>query len=60
MCYILGAFVKLRKVTISFVMSVRPSVRLSAWYNSAPTGRIFMKFDIFVFLEKLSRKFKFH
>jgi hypothetical protein len=29
-CYIpfLGAFPKLRKVTISFVMSVRPSVRM--------------------------------
>ena len=29
----------------SFVMSVRPS----AWNNSAPTGRIFMKFDIGLF-----------
>jgi hypothetical protein len=26
----------LRKRTISFVMSVCTSVRLSAWYNSAP------------------------
>ena len=25
-----------------------------------PTGRIFMKFDIWVFFENLSRKFKFH
>jgi len=33
---------KLRKATVSFVMSVRPS----AWNNSAPTGRLFMKFDI--------------
>jgi hypothetical protein len=31
---------------ISFVMSVRPFVRLSAWNNSAPTGRIFTTFDI--------------
>jgi len=38
----LGAFAKLRKAAISFVMSVR----LSAWNNSAPTGRIFIKFDI--------------
>jgi hypothetical protein len=38
----LGVFAKLRKVTISFVMSFR----LSAWNNSAPTGRIFVKFDI--------------
>jgi len=39
----LGAFAKLRKATISFVIL---SVRLSAWNNSAPTGRIFMKFGI--------------
>jgi len=38
----LGAFVKLRKATTSFVMSVRPS----AWKNSALNGRIFVKFDI--------------
>ena len=61
---ILGAFVKLRKSTISFFMFVRPSVRLSAlpsaWKNSAPTGRIFMKFDIWVYLEKYVRKFNFH
>jgi hypothetical protein len=25
---------------------VRPSVRLTAWNTSAPTGRIFVKFDI--------------
>jgi hypothetical protein len=41
-----SAFVKLRKATIGFVMSVCPSVRPSAWNNSAPTQRIFMKFDI--------------
>jgi len=46
----------LRKATISFVMSVR----LSARNSSVPTGRIFMKFDIWVFSENLSRKFKFH
>jgi hypothetical protein len=38
----LGAVAKLRKATMSFVMSVRPS----SWNNSAPPGRIFMKFDI--------------
>jgi hypothetical protein len=38
----LGAFAKLRKVTVNFAMSVRPS----AWNNSAPTGRIFMKLGI--------------
>ena len=43
----LGAFVKLQKKKTT---SSRPPVCLcvcpSAWYNSAPTGRIFMKFDI--------------
>ena len=33
---------------------------LSAWKNSARTGRIFMKFDIWVFSDNLSRKFKSH
>jgi hypothetical protein len=31
----------------------------SAWTNSAPTGRMFMKFDIWVHFENLLRKFKF-
>ena len=44
----LGAFVKLRKTTITFFMSVR----LSAWNNSAPTGRICIKYYIWVFFEK--------
>jgi hypothetical protein len=38
-----GAFAKLRKAAVSFVMS---ACRPFAWNNSAPTGRIFMKFDI--------------
>ena len=38
---LLGAFAKLRKATVSFV-----NVCLSVWNNSAPTGRIFMKFGI--------------
>jgi len=33
---------------------------LSAWNNSAPTGRIFMEFDICINFENLSRKFKLH
>ena len=41
-----GAFAKLRKATVSFVMSVCPS----ASYNSAPTLRILIKFDILFFL----------
>jgi hypothetical protein len=42
----LGAFAKLRKATISFVMSVCPSVSQITVNNSAPTGRIFINFDI--------------
>ena len=42
----LEAYSKLRIWTIFFVTSVCPSVRPSAWNNSAPTERIFMKFDI--------------
>jgi len=36
-----GALADFRKATTSFVTSVCPS----AWNNSAPTGRIFMKFE---------------
>jgi len=53
--YVLGAFVKLRKATIS-TMSVRLSVQ---WKNSAPIGRIFTKFHVWGFFENLSRQFKF-
>ena len=52
----LGALARLRKATLSFVMSVR----LYAWNNSVANGRIFVKFDNWAFLENLSRKFKFH
>jgi hypothetical protein len=41
-------------------MPLRLSVRLSTWNNSAPTLRIFMKFNVWVFCKSLSRKFKFH
>ena len=47
----LGEFAKLRGETISFAMSVCPSAR----NNSAPTRRIFMKFDIWGFFEKLEK-----
>ena len=51
----LGAFAKLRKATISFVMSVRLSVRAkqlgSHWMD-------FMKFDTWGFLEDLSRNIR--
>jgi hypothetical protein len=46
---------KLRKVTVSFVMSVRPFARSSAIL----TGRIFIKFDSWVFFEILLRKLKY-
>jgi hypothetical protein len=57
--HFLGAFAKLREATVSFVMSCR-SDRPSARNNSAATGWIFMKFDIWVFSEDLSRKLNFH
>jgi hypothetical protein len=56
----LGAFAELRKATVSFVTSFCPSICLSAWNNTAPSGRIFMKFYIWAFVENLSRKFNFH
>ena len=51
----LGAFAKLRKTTVSFVTSVH----LSAWNITAPIGRTFAKFDVWLFVENLSRKFRF-
>ena len=51
---VLGAFAKLRKATISFVMSVCPS----SSNTSAPNGRILIKFYIWNFFENLSRKLK--
>jgi len=51
----LGAFVIFLKATVSFVMSVSPS----AWNDLVSTERIFMKFDIWVRFENLSRKFSF-
>jgi len=51
-----NAFAKFRKSTLSFVMFDRPS----AWKNWAPTGRIFIKFFIWVYLENLPGKLKFH
>ena len=42
----MGSIAKWRKATISFVISDCLSFLLSAWDNSAPTGRIFMKSDV--------------
>jgi hypothetical protein len=44
--WFLCEFAKMRKRTISFVMSARLPARLSALNNSAPTGKVFIKFDI--------------
>jgi hypothetical protein len=54
-------FMRVRKIAKSeyWLRHVRPSVGLSKCNNSALTGSIFMKFDIPVFHENLSRKFKF-
>jgi hypothetical protein len=53
-----GAFVTLRKATVSFVcLSV---VRLYWKNKSPPIGRIFITLDVGKFVENLTRKFKFH
>jgi len=41
-----GTFAKSRKVAISFVIFVCLPVCPSAGWNSASTGRVFMKFDV--------------
>ena len=51
--FLLGAFAKLWKVTISFVMSVRMKQLDSHWTD-------FMKFDIPTFSKISLQKFKFH
>ena len=53
--YVLGDFAKLRKATVSFLLSVPPSIRMQQ-LGSHRTD--FHK--IWVFFENLSRKFKFH
>jgi hypothetical protein len=55
----LHTFTKLRKATISFITTVCSSVCLTTQNNLAPTGRIFIKFYISVFLKNLSRKIQF-
>jgi len=45
---------------IKFGISFRPSLSVFSWNNSAPTGQIFMKFDVWGYLENLSRKFRFY
>jgi hypothetical protein len=52
----LGTFEKFRKATISFFISICLPVCPSAWNNLAPTGRIFMKFDIWRLFSKICRE----
>ena len=49
-------FSELRKVTGDFVIFVCSST----WNSLDPTGWIFMKYDIWVFIKNMSWKFKFH
>ena len=49
-----------KRLLASSCMFVCPSFLPCAWNNSAPTGWIFMKFDIWVFFKHMSKKFKFH
>jgi hypothetical protein len=53
---LLGAFATFRKAAVIFVLSACQST----CNNSAPSERFFIKFDIWVFCENLSRKFKFY
>jgi hypothetical protein len=53
-----GAILKLRKATTSFVMSVCLYVFPSARNKSAPSWRIFIKFDAWVFFEILSEEIR--
>ena len=52
------AFAKLRKATISFVMSVSPSVRPSIRVEQVSSN--WTNFDVLVFFENLLKEFKFH
>jgi hypothetical protein len=47
---------KYQKEHISFFMSVRPFICLSAFISAVPTGRVFMKFDTRSFYGKLVEK----
>jgi hypothetical protein len=44
--YIVHPLVKIIKKTLLLLVLSRLSVRLFAWTEVAPNGRIFMKFDI--------------
>ena len=52
MCFV-GAFAKLRKVTISFVLPVHLSLRPPALDSSVPTVEILMKIYMRIFFRKI-------
>ena len=54
-----AVFRRFRKIGEKWMLIVVMSVRLSAWKNSAPTGRIFIKFDIGMFFEISVEKTQF-
>ena len=54
-----GLFAKLRKA-YNWLPPFRLSVSSSAWNNSTPTGRIFMKFDRHYFSKICRENIKFH
>jgi len=56
-CRFLGSYRKISESAINFVMSVSLPTRPSELNYSAPTGRIFMKFDIRIFLENINGYF---
>jgi len=57
----LGAFAKLRRATMSFVMSVRPSARLSVHMEKLCSHWTdFHEIWYLKFLKNMHRKFKFH
>jgi len=54
------SFRRVRKTAKKSAMSFVIFVRLYAWNNSIPKGRIFVKLYMWVFHEDLSRKIEFH
>jgi hypothetical protein len=60
--YIVFIFRRTRKIAKGDqqLRHVRPSVCLSASKNSAPTGRIFMKFHVLIFFENPLKMLKIH
>ena len=56
---ILRALTNLWKVNISFIMSVCLPVCLSSWNNLAATGWVYIKLNIWEYIQNLSIKFLF-